>query len=149
MSDKLTQRRTLILRGSEWYRGKGSIDSALIVEHANGVIGMCCLGLAMTQLFHMGSRIEPNEDKYPESVAIPAMGPIQQQARAFQDALLERVDMDRVPENCPVRWGRKSHLGRAIGILNDTRKLDDETRVKLLEPLFDQLGITLIFRPEE
>lgn len=113
------QVKELVLKNSEWVRGTGSgvLARLLSSEGMEDRYGYCCLGIYCRDVKYKA----PGwllERGYPSSAGVIL-----------------------IPTHDNMR------LQLTIGGINDDSTLSDEDRLTMLEPLFNQFGITLRYDP--
>jgi hypothetical protein len=127
MAKRLT---SLIIRGSEWARGKRPGKKTMSNPLLDNVGKRCCLGIDAR-----ASRV-PNKcilNVYmPDEVGINPN-------RAYMRRWCEK-DMFGVINN---------DLTNAAVDINDNPHTTDEEKIKLLEPIFNQVGKRIVWRPNE
>lgn len=121
--------RRLVIKGSEWERGKEHGDAALYLPHAGTY---CCLGIH-GRACGLSDDVMAGKGE-PEELEIP----VEEIPKDYRKAWLREADGYVQSDE---------RVSDAIAA-NDNRYITDEERIERLRPVFREVGVTLVWRPD-
>ncbi len=118
--------KRMTIKGSEWHRGGRSNEEGACLLTKSGL--RCCVGIH--------ARLCGMEDDHIRGVSWPKTMPIELFTNCFRPWLAERFAESSDP-----------YIGNAAQI-NDDEYTTDEEKIEALRPIFRQLDVTIVWRPD-
>ena len=123
--------KRMVIKGSEWHRGgskKMRHGARLLTDKGK----LCCLG------------IHARLCGVPDSVLLDECEPDDLSWNEIPDCYLPWVDGDSDEDMIP----SNNALADEAVVINDKTLMSDRSRIAALRPIFHEIGVSIVWRPE-